>query len=480
METELNPRRIERGVNVDGFTVDVAFWYPQSQLANLLRPLSFFQVVGIWPAADFRLRPEDSLLTTLLIAVAVAAAGIGLAWVWRRRAWRVAVYVASAILGCLTVAALGSPWVDAKALTIASPAVMLAAVLGAAALFAAGRTVEPALIGAALAVGVGWSNALAYQGVNLGPRDRFAELEQINRRIAGQGPTLMTGFEPYGARYFLRDGAPESASTFRHRNVPLSNGQQVRRFQTADVDRFDLDSLLIYRTLVLRRSPVASRPPAPYQLVESDRYYEVWQRPPQSQSRVLNHLGLGGALEPGAVPRCSEVLRLARAASRGKGLLAAARASPATVVSLRQSSHPPTWEPEVPGAGTLFLRDSGTLRTLARVPRDGRYGVWLRGSFRSRLEVLVDGREVGAARHELGYPGVYVPFGSLPLQAGPHEVVLRYHGADLHPGSAGEAASAGPLVLGRETANRPVSFVPPSRARSLCGQRLDWVEVVER
>ncbi|HLM26417.1 MAG TPA: hypothetical protein VK304_05560, partial [Thermoleophilaceae bacterium] len=60
------------------------------------------------------------------------------------------------------------------------------------------------------------------------------------------------------------------------------------------------------------------------------------------------------------------------------------------------------------------------------------------------------------------------------------EVVLRYHGADLHPGSAGEAASAGPLVLGRETANRPVSFVPPSRARSLCGQRLDWVEAVER
>ena len=35
METELNPRRMERGVNVDGFSVDVAFWYPQPRLANL-------------------------------------------------------------------------------------------------------------------------------------------------------------------------------------------------------------------------------------------------------------------------------------------------------------------------------------------------------------------------------------------------------------------------------------------------------------
>ena len=34
-----------------------------------------------------------------------------------------------------------------------------------------------------------------------------------------------------------------------------------------------------YRTLVLRRSPVQSRPPAPYRLVWAGESYEVWQRP---------------------------------------------------------------------------------------------------------------------------------------------------------------------------------------------------------
>jgi hypothetical protein len=35
VKTELNPRRMERGVNVDDFSVDVAFWWSQPRLANL-------------------------------------------------------------------------------------------------------------------------------------------------------------------------------------------------------------------------------------------------------------------------------------------------------------------------------------------------------------------------------------------------------------------------------------------------------------
>jgi len=451
----------------------------QSQLANLLRPLSFFQVVGIWPAADFRLRPEDSLLTTLLIAVAVAAAGIGLAWVWRRRAWRVAVYVAAAILGCLTVAALGSPWVDAKALTIASPAVMLAAVLGAAALFAAGRTVEPALIGAALAVGVGWSNALAYQGVNLAPGDRFRELEQIGDRVAGQGPTLMTEYEPFGVRYFLRQADAEGVSELRRRSIPLRNGGEAEKGDSPDLDRLDLGGLLIYRTLVLRRSPLASRPPAPYRLVESGRYYEVWQRRPAGGPRVLSHLPLGGALEPGGTASCPAVIRLAGVARREKGYLAAVRSSPALIAPLRASSHPADWNPEVPGDTTVVPRSSGTMRVRVRLSAGGLYGVWIGGSFRGRLQVSVDGRSGGVSRHELSHAGQYVPFGRLGLAAGIHDVSLRYGGPGLHPGSGGKPEPLGPLVLSRQTADRPVFSVPLARARDLCGQRLDWIEAVK-
>ena len=129
-----------------------------------------------------------------------------------------------------------------------------------------------------------WSNALAYRDVNLAPRDQLAELETIGHRIAGQGPTLMTEYQPYGVRHFLRDADPEAASELRRRQVPLGDGRTLHKGETADTDRFQLGGLLVYRTLVLRRSPVQSRPPSPYRL--------TWR------GRLLRGLAAPGASSP--------------------------------------------------------------------------------------------------------------------------------------------------------------------------------------
>ena len=88
---------------------------------------------------------------------------------------------------------------------------MLLALLGSVVVYRSGRRTEALVLTAAVAGGVIWSNALAYHTVNLGPRDQLAELEEIGEEFAGQGPTLMTEYEPFGARYFLRDTDPESA-----------------------------------------------------------------------------------------------------------------------------------------------------------------------------------------------------------------------------------------------------------------------------
>ena len=52
-------------------------------------------------------------------------------------------------------------------------------VAGAAAIFETGRRIEAAVIGAAIAVGVLWSNGLAYSNVWLAPRGQLAELQAI-------------------------------------------------------------------------------------------------------------------------------------------------------------------------------------------------------------------------------------------------------------------------------------------------------------
>ena len=68
--------------------VDSLFHGPQSgpdALGNLLRPLRVWQVLGIWPARDFRVGPVSDAATTILLVAVVAGACWGL---WRAAALR--------------------------------------------------------------------------------------------------------------------------------------------------------------------------------------------------------------------------------------------------------------------------------------------------------------------------------------------------------------------------------------------------------
>ena len=89
----------------------------------------------------------------------------------------------------------------------------------------------------------------------------------------------MTEYQPYGVRHFLRRGDPEGASELRRRAVPLVGGGTLAKGQSADIDRFQRQAVLVYRTLVLRRSSSRSRPPLAYDLTWTGDFYEVWQRP---------------------------------------------------------------------------------------------------------------------------------------------------------------------------------------------------------
>ena len=122
---------------------------------------------------------------------------------------------------------VGSPWVGGKALATASPAIPFAAVLGAGWLASRGRRLAAAGVAAVVAGGVLWSNALGYGGASLAPHDQLAELERIGERIAGQGPTLMTEYEPYGARHFLREADPRGSPSSAATTIPLRDGSQV-------------------------------------------------------------------------------------------------------------------------------------------------------------------------------------------------------------------------------------------------------------
>ena len=425
----------------------------ESEIGNLIGPLNPLQALGIWPSGDFRTDPSATVASAILIALGIFAALLGLWTAWRRRSLSTLLFTTS-LLACAAIVAVGSPWVDGKALATAAPAALSLAIAGAAATLRLDRPTGVALI-AVVAGGVLWSNVLAYGGVSLAPYGQLAELESIGKEFAGQGPALMTEYNPYGARHFLRDLDGESASELRDRVVPLRDGGSAEKGAAVDTDELDLNGLLEFRTLVLRRSPVRSRPPSPYRLARFGKYYEVWQRPEVLAGPVPEHQPYGEALEPAAVPDCGEI--------NGLGLLALQHKIPGA--HLLAARHAPVYD-----------ATDGTLR----VPRAGPYTAWLKGSVRGNVELYVDGRKVGEARQQLENDGGFIELGAARLDGRTHHVELRFGGADLHPGSGGfPRPETGPLLFvpaGDESGE--LVSVSIGESDRLCGKPWDWIEAV--
>ncbi|HYP55812.1 MAG TPA: hypothetical protein VEQ41_05870 [Solirubrobacterales bacterium] len=427
----------------------------ESEIGNLIGPLDPLQALGIWPAGDFRVAPDGTVATAVLIALGLLAAGLGLWAAWRHRAVPLLLF-SSALLAALAIVLVGSPWVDGKALATVAPVALSLAVAGAVAALRLDRPTGVALL-AVVAGGVLWSNVVAFGSVDLAPRDQLEELERIGDEFAGQGPALMTEYNPYGARYFLRELDAEGASELRVRPVYLRDGSTAEKGEAVDVEEIAEDSLYEYRTLVLRRSPVRSRPPSVYELLWSGDYYEVWQRPLAPSGLPPERLPLGdGELRPAAVPKCSEVhglgLVLLNNGARGVRMLAA--------------RHAPVYD-----------ATSGNLR----VASDGPYEAWLMGSVRGAVDLYVDEERVGGARHSLQNHGGFVSLGEVELSAGSHGVRLDFGGADLHPGSGGfPRPEAGPLLFTPATDGPgELISVPVEDADRLCGKEWDWIEAVE-
>jgi hypothetical protein len=474
--------------------------YTGNGLFNLKAPLSPFQVVGIWPAGDFRDPTVSTAATVILIGVALGALVLGLDQAVRRFSWGVPVYVVTAVFGCLIVAAISSPWVTAKGLVTASPALLLAAAVGAWVVAVRWGRAAGAVVMGLLLLGVVWSDVLAYGKVNLAPAPRLRELQSLAPRLAGRGPTLVTEPEIYADRHFLRDAAPEGASDLRLRPILLSGGQSLIKEAYADIDSFAPAALSPYRTIVARVSPVQSRPPYPYRLTWRGRWYEAWDRPAVPGPRLIEHVALGdnaarpycglarvGAREvyagpcgvrPAAVPSCGQIRGLAAGARKqGAHLLALPRENP-VVLEPTALRLPEGWR-AYPASGLAYMSQPGAATGVISVPAAGRYVAWLGGSFGRGFEVSLDGRRIGGVHYRLNDAGQYEPLAELPLAAGAHRVELRQGGAGLHPGSAEAGDPLGPFVLELlGAAGRVPVTVDPRHAEPLCGKSLDWVEIV--
>jgi hypothetical protein len=439
-----------------------------SDVGNLLGPIKLREAFGVWLVDDFRLPTHHERLTYTLVGVVVLLAVLGAVWSIRRGQWGPLVIAASALLVWIILPA--GIYIEAKLLTILSVTIVLLALVGGWSLFSEGHRAGAALLVLAAAIGILVSDAMAYHGLYLAPTKRLDELRTIDDRFKGQGVAMLNEFEEYG-KHYLRDLPPvvpydawtPVGPSLRNPALPVyAHYYDLDEMTVAYVEQFPL--------LILRRSPVASRPPANYRRAFVGRYYEVWRR--TGGPKVTVHLSLGDADDPAADPRCAEVRDLARTAGAGARLAAAERAAPIALPVRAMKPPPPNWAvtpdkrvaPTGPGRMGVDFNSGG-----------GRYEVWFRGSFGRGAKVYVDGRYAGRAL-SVQTPQQMARVGGVSLSRGNHRLEIKRDSGGLAPGN-GQDEVYDTVFLAPDAQARLVDF-PRAEARSLCGRHLDWVEVV--
>jgi len=455
-------------------------------LGNLAGPLEIRQTLGIWLSGDFRYHvSQNHTLQAALSIAAAAAAALGLGWALRRRARGPLLALAIVGLPSLYLLDRGSPYADAKVLMIVSPALLMLAMLGAQSLWSGRwRPVSFAVTGF-LALGVLGSSALAYHDVSPAPHDRYEELLSLNERLAGKGPVVLNEYDEFG-KYFLRDVPSYNEPEFPHGYRPGFAFTDLKRKPSLktplDLDDFALAYLQSVPYVIVRRSPVTSRPPANFRRAWSGRYYDLWRR--DARPRVLRHLPLGpDILHPAArVSRASAREWGRRALRLGGRLATVQRRRHLSVMPTEVSQRSLNWNGFSAYPGALVTSGPGRLPAPLRVARSGRYRIWVEGSFARRLTLSVDGRLVGHTRAGLENPGAYQLLGSVRLTRGTHRLKLEQGGGDLRPANAGYRSSlrhVGPIIVQPQfEAPLAVTYLRARDWRRLIGMNADWLEIL--
>jgi hypothetical protein len=385
-----------------------------SNSGNLHSPLRLSQLFGVWLGGSYKLLPAGGALTltSLLIALVLVLVVVGVGNLVRSHRYALAGWFAGMVIVWLALVGFASTWANAKTLMLTSPAVMLMAWAGIAALRNSRARFAAPLVAFLLVGGVLCSDALLYHSSNLAPTARYEELASINKRFAGRGPTLFTDFDEYSL-YELRDmdvGGPDFV--YPPPALAAAAGGYGR---PVDLDKIVPAAFASYPLIVTRRDPTALRPSPAYRLLWQDVYYQVWGRLP------------GGASHD-RLPDGSLVVRLVK-------------------VPLAHTVHPLDWRLSRKG---IVMGGAGTLSATFALPHGGVWELWLKGDVMRALTVGIDGLTLGTLGGQLDgnslVVNVLTPF-RRRLGAGRHTLTISRPDADLAPGDGGAATLAAILLV---------------------------------
>jgi hypothetical protein len=459
------------------------------EFANLLGPVPFREAWNVWIAHDYRLTvPDAPNSTDIGIWMAAGFAVVGVLYALVRRNLAIPLTVLAGAAAVIVITPRASIYYDAKTYVAIAPALGVATAAGLLALARRrGVALVVALAAASLlAAGAVTSTAYVYSGVWTTPRYRFIELGRIADRTRGQGPILVDDFEEW-APYILRDSKPWIERAFRWPTRELRATGNVPRDRPLDFDDYQLGHIESFPLLLERKRPYHSQPPSNYRVIYQTARYLVYRRtgPPPRDHLPMGIDGFQGSAPlrcAGGRPRYGAARRLfARARGLGVGVRAAVESGPAPVVAV----YPDSWVNY--HYGQLFkppedkVAIGGSASAEVDLQRGG-YHAWISGSMGTGVAVYVRPLRrptfdrVGYAVNDNGVPGIWHPVGFL-ISHGKTVVEVTAVGRPFYKAGSQHYNVVGPVVFTRDTAGTRTVTVPPTRLGSLCGKKIDWLEL---
>jgi hypothetical protein len=273
----------------------------QESTGRLSSPVFPGEALGTWPEGNFQIvRGEVDWAIPATILGAVAALAGALIALGKRQ------YAVLSVLGAAAVIYLGarafaSIYVDAKALAVMAPLVLLVGLGGLLAPAAAGGRAAGArlALGAVVAVAAGLSTLLALRDAPVGFDGRGAELESLADRVDG-GSVVFLGVDRF-AGYWLRGTDIASPGGYVPPEVPARPQKIWQQGLAMDLDTVRAGVLDRFDYAITTSAAYQSTPPPNMTEVARTDSYVLWERSgPTPPLRVLERSG-----DPGRIVRCA-------------------------------------------------------------------------------------------------------------------------------------------------------------------------------
>ena len=436
---------------------------------NTYGPVSPLEVLGVWPASNYRLNAAGGAqLTGLATVIAAAAILLGGTWWLRRRNFAVPVTLAGCMVLYIAALASSGEYSQAKALMIAAPPAMLIAIRPL--LFEAGRRSAMraawAVVAVAFVGGAVYSSLLVLRDAPIGPPGHGSELQALIPIVRGE-PVLYAGQDRYAAYELM--GADTHVPLVEFPDADVSPSPE-KPFDTGDAyspidfDSFSHGTLARFPYVITGRAAWNSEAPAGFKRVAATPSYILWKRtgtPPENR-----HVLLEGT-EPAAFANCaSPEIRILTAAGGRASLF------PGAVIG-GKGHWSPSASLEAGENATQTLRlPSG--RWLLSMQYFSPFDLTLSApGFQEALSAALDGQRPNTI--SLANEGQFWPAGEIRSNGQP----IRFTISAAEPSILQRLTGySGKATLGELVAvpAKPHRIVPLSQA---CGAWIDWYESTE-